>query len=110
MYIESMDMKDDIVKRLKQLAAPEPSDHDVYPNLGKITMTQAAREIEKLRAQVAALETNKPEPTYQERAERRFTPTEAADFLEDAMADTLRTHVDEREAINTLIKLAREES
>lgn len=49
------------------------------------------------------------EPRYTYRADRGYTPTEAADFLNEAMSDTLRTYPNEREAILTLIALARED-
>ncbi len=98
-----------MLDRLREMYAAWPNHATKPTDPEKITLAQAVHEIAQLRAHVAALETVKPEPTYEERAERRFTPTEAADFIEEAMANTLRTHRDEREAIQTLMRLARED-
>lgn len=46
-------------------------------------------------------------PQYVPRADRGFTPIEAADLIERALADDLRTTPNEREAIRTLIDYAR---
>ncbi len=57
----TMFMNEDITYRLREFAKPSHDDHDVYPNLMKITMKQAADEIERLRALAEPTPHGKPE-------------------------------------------------
>ena len=115
-YAGAMDLREDVTDRLKQMVADIPDDLAQPRNPEKITLVQAAREIEQLRAQVKHLSAPKAfpeyatEPEYDWRAPYGFqTPENAADFLDEAMATDLRTYPLEREAIRTLQEYARQD-
>lgn len=111
-----MDLRDDITDRLAEMVTRIPKSIEHPRNPEKITLVQAYKEILRLRETVKALTDDysariepPTDPRYYGRATRAFTPEEAADFLEEAMADDLRHTANHREALETLFAIARKD-
>lgn len=105
-----MNPQDDLLARLRQMLVDIPR-----PASGGLTaegraLADAIREIETLRNNAktpAKVEVPAEEPQFFPRATKKFTPVEAADFLEESLAENLRAYPNEHEAFRTLFAAVR---